>query len=98
MEQMPGKVNVDYYGEKDNKRKPHIMKRTRKDKQDMQCTCDCSSLINIFMSAEYLKRLLLQRMYDVYLGLQHSQIWNVMNFIIRSFQRWRLSKDHILNA
>lgn len=92
MEQMPGKVNVDYSREKDKKRKQQIIKHTRKDKKD---TCDCFSLINIFMSAEYLRRLLLKRMCDVCLGLQHSQIWNVMNFIIRSFQRWRLSKDRI---
>lgn len=64
-------------------------------KEDTQRTCDCFTLINIFMSAEYLKRHLLKRMYDVCLGLQ---IWNLMNLIIRSFQRWQLSKEQILNA
>lgn len=94
MEQMLGKVNLDYCREKDKKRK-QITKRTRKDKKDQN---GCFSLINIFMSTEYLRKLLLKTMCDVCLGLQHSQIWNVMNFIIRSIQRWRLSKDHILNA
>lgn len=30
--------------------------------------------------------------------LQRSQIWKVMSFIIRSFERWQLGKDRILNA